>query len=276
MIRVGVFGAGGRMGAATCAAVWGASDMDLVAAVHPSRAGAELSELLGGGGSGAGGAVGSGIFVTAEPGILAVAGAQVAVDFTVASAARENLRWCAAHGVHAVVGTTGFKEEDLAEFAELFGPDRPANALLAPNFSIGAVMMMRCAALCAPYFEGAEVIELHHDAKRDAPSGTALATTRAMAAARQEHHAGALSPDPTEIEVLRGARGGETTAGIHVHSVRLPGLVAHHEVLFGSRGETLTIRHDSMDRVSFMAGVLLAVRSVADRPGLTIGLDALL
>jgi 4-hydroxy-tetrahydrodipicolinate reductase len=203
-------------------------------------------------------------------------GAQVAIDFTVAAAARQNLRWCAAHGVHAVVGTTGFKEEDFAEFAELFGPDCPANAVIAPNFSIGAVMMMRCAALCAPHFEGAEIVELHHDGKRDAPSGTALATTRAMAVAREEHASGELSPDPTEIEVLRGARGGETSTGIHVHSVRLPGLVAHHEVLFGSRGETLTIRHDSMDRVSFMAGVLLAVRSVADRPGLTIGLEALL
>ncbi|MGH9170360.1 MAG: 4-hydroxy-tetrahydrodipicolinate reductase [Acidimicrobiales bacterium] len=274
MIRVGVFGAGGRMGATTCAAIWAAHDLELVAAVDPSHAGAELSEVVAAAGAGAG--VGAGVFVTAEPGVMALAGVEVAVDFTVAGAARENLRWCAAHGVHVVVGTTGFNETDIAELRQLFAPGLLANAVVAPNFSIGAVMMMRCAAMCAPYFEGAEIIELHHSGKRDAPSGTALATARAMAAARVAQGSGELAPDPTEIEALRGARGGATTAGVHVHSVRLPGLVAHQEVLLGSAGETLTIRHDSTDRVSFMAGVLLAVRGVAGHDGLTVGLEPLL
>jgi 4-hydroxy-tetrahydrodipicolinate reductase len=275
MIRVGVFGAGGRMGATVCAAVWAARDMELVAAVDPSHAGAELSEVVASVGAGAA-SVGAGLFVAGEPDVMAVSGVEVAVDFTVASAARANLAWCAKHGVHAVVGTTGLTEDDMASLEESFGPGRPANAIVAPNFSIGAVMMMRCAEMCAPYFEGVEIIELHHGAKRDAPSGTALATARRMTAARESHGSGDLAPDPTEIEVLRGARGGAVDSGIHVHSVRLPGLVAHQEVIFGSRGETLTVRHDSTDRVSFMAGVLLAVRSVADRGGLTVGLDRLL
>ena len=202
--------------------------------------------------------------------------ADVAVDFTVASAARDNLRWCADHGVHAVSGTTGFSEADLGQFGEWFGPSSSANALVAANFSLGAVLMMRCAELCAPYFDGIEIIELHHEHKRDAPSGTSLATARRIEAARAAAGSDALLPDPTEHEVLPGARGGATAAGIHLHSVRLPGLVAHQEVLFGSAGETFTMRHDSTDRVSFMPGVLLAIRAVAGRPGLTVGLDSLL
>ncbi|HXY46248.1 MAG TPA: 4-hydroxy-tetrahydrodipicolinate reductase [Acidimicrobiales bacterium] len=272
MIRVGVFGATGRMGATVCEAVLAAPDLELVAAVDPARAGDRLAGVLGGGRDLPGGD----LEVAGDAEALSRAGSDVAVDFTVAAAARENLRWCSEHSVHAVVGTTGFDEEDLARFAEWFGPGSTANAVVAANFSIGAALMMRCAELCAPYFEGIEVIELHHARKRDAPSGTSMATARRMEAARAAAGSPPLVADPTEQEVVPGVRGGASVGGVRLHSVRLPGLVAHQEVLFGSAGETLTMRHDSTDRVSFMPGVLMAVRAVAGLPGLTIGLDRLL
>jgi 4-hydroxy-tetrahydrodipicolinate reductase len=253
MIRVGVFGAGGRMGSTVCRAVSDAPDMELVAAVDPVHAGTESGEIR----------------LAAGAHQLEVAGAQVAVDFTVLDAARENIRWCAEHGVHAVVGTTGFGEAELAELAELF--DRSdANVLIAPNFALGAVLMMRFAEMAAPFFETAEVIELHHDQKRDAPSGTASLTARRMAAASKD-----WADDPTTTLVAPGARGG-LVDGIPVHSVRMRGMVAHQEVLLGTTGQTLSIRHDSYDRASFMPGVLLAVRKIAEMPGLTVGLDSLL
>jgi 4-hydroxy-tetrahydrodipicolinate reductase len=253
MIRVGVFGAGGRMGSTVCRAVSDAPDMELVAAVDPVHAGTESGEIQ----------------LAAGAHQLEVAGAQVAVDFTVLDAARENIRWCAEHGVHAVVGTTGFGEAELAEFAELF--DRSdANVLIAPNFALGAVLMMRFAEMAAPFFETAEVIELHHDQKSDAPSGTASLTARRMAAASKD-----WADDPTTTLVAPGARGG-LVDGIPVHSVRMRGMVAHQEVLLGTTGQTLSIRHDSYDRASFMPGVLLAVRKIAEMPGLTVGLDSLL
>jgi 4-hydroxy-tetrahydrodipicolinate reductase len=270
VIRVGVFGAGGRMGATVCQAVLAAGDLELVAAVDPGHAGERLSGVVGPVGDAAD------LEVAAEPDALEQAGADVAVDFTVAEAARRNLRWCAEHSVHAVVGTTGLTEDDLAILAGFFGEGRGTNAVVASNFSVGAALMMRCAELCAPYFEGVEIIELHHDRKRDAPSGTSMATARRIEAARALSSAGVLMTDPTELEVLAGARGGSTPAGVRVHSVRLPGLVAHQEVMFGLSGETLTIRHDSTDRVSFMPGVLLAIRRVASLEGLTVGLDRLL
>jgi 4-hydroxy-tetrahydrodipicolinate reductase len=254
VIKVGVFGAGGRMGATVCAAVAGAADLELVAAVDPPCAGAEVE----------------GLTIAGSAEALGAAGAEVAVDFTQASAARENLRWCAANGVHAVVGTTGLTPEDLAELDQLFGQGR-CNAVVAPNFAIGAVLMMRLAALAAPWMDSVEIIELHHDNKVDAPSGTALLTAARLAEAKDT-----WADDPTKTTVLEGARGGAGPAGIRVHSVRLRGLVAHQEVLFGTTGQSLTIRHDSYDRTSFMPGVLLAVRQVADRPGLTVGLDSLL
>jgi 4-hydroxy-tetrahydrodipicolinate reductase len=171
--------------------------------------------------------------------------------------------------VHAVVGTTGFSEPELHEFAELF--DRSgANAVIAPNFAIGAVLMMRFAELAAPYFDTAEIIELHHDQKVDAPSGTAVLTAQRMAGASKE-----WGDEPTTSIVAEGARGGRVD-GIPIHSVRLRGLIAHQEVLLGTTGQTLTIRHDSFDRSSYMPGVLLAVRNVAETPGLTIGLERLL
>ncbi len=253
MIRVGVFGAGGRMGSTVCRAVGEAPDMELVAAVDPVHAGTA---------SGA-------VRLAAEAHQLEVAGAQVAVDFTVLDAARENIRWCAAHGVHAVVGTTGFTEAELAEFAELFDQST-ANAAIVPNFAVGAVLMMRFAEMAAPFFDTAEIIELHHDRKIDAPSGTAARTAQRLAAASKD-----WADDPTTTVVAEGARGG-LIDGINVHSIRMRGMVAHQEVLLGTTGQTLSIRHDSYDRDSFMPGVLLAVRKVAETPGLTIGLDAFL
>ena len=255
MIRVGVLGAGGRMGRTVCRAVADAADLELVAGVDPFHEGETVEDVV----------------VAATIDALAGAGAEVAVDFTAAAAARENLRWCAANGVHAVVGTTGLTADDFEELGQLFGRNGGPNAVVAPNFAIGAVLMMRLAELAAPWFESAEIIELHHDQKVDAPSGTAMLTARRLAEASSE-----WGDDPTKSEVLEGARGGLGPAGIRVHSVRLRGLVAHQEVLFGTTGQSLTIRHDSYDRTSFMPGVLLAVRQVASRPGLVVGLDALL
>ena len=261
MIRVGVFGAAGRMGATVCRAVLDDPELELVAAVDPLHAGIDLSQL---------GVEAPSMQVAPSCDALADAGAEVVVDFTVVDAARKNLAWCADHGVHAVVGTTGFTPADLDDFRARFEAST-ANAVIAPNFAIGAVLMIRFAELAAPYFETAEIIELHHDQKIDAPSGTAMLTAERMAAASSDWAA-----DPTTKDVVHGARGGVTAGGIHVHSVRLRGLVAHEEVLLGTTGQSLTIRHDSYDRTSFMPGVLLAVRAVRERAGLTIGLDPLL
>jgi 4-hydroxy-tetrahydrodipicolinate reductase len=260
MIRVGVFGAAGRMGATVCRAVQDAPDMELVAAVDPLHAGIDLQQL---------GISGTQIQVAAKPDVLQSTGAQVAVDFTLIDAARENMRWCAAHGVHAVVGTTGFAGADLAELGDLFAR-ADANAVIAPNFAIGAVLMMRFAELAAPFFETAEIIELHHDQKVDAPSGTAISTAQRIAAASKD-----WADDPTGKILAEGARGGRVE-GIPVHAVRLRGMVASQEVLLGTTGQSLSIRHDTYDRSSFMPGVLLAVRKVGETPGLTVGLDRLL
>ncbi len=184
--------------------------------------------------------------------------------------ARENLRWCAAHDIHAVVGTTGFSVDDLDEFAELFA-NSTANALIAPNFAIGAVLMMRFAELAAPWVDTAEIIELHHDRKIDAPSGTAMATAKRMAVASQE-----WGSDPTKTVVADGARGGLVEGAIRVHSVRMRGVIASQEVVLGTTGQTLSIRHDTFDRSSFMPGVLLGIRRIAGLDGLTLGLDGLL
>jgi len=240
------------MGATVCDAVVGDPLTELVAVVD----------------TGAAGATSHGLVISDDPSSVISAGVDVVVDFTVLDAARSNLVLLADAGVHAVVGTTGFSESDLESFRSAF---TTSNCLLAPNFAIGAVLMMRFAELAAPYFEAAEVIELHHDQKIDAPSGTAMRTLERMAAASQD-----WVVDPTEKEVVDGARGGKGPGGIPVHSVRLRGLVAHQEVLLGTTGQSLTIRHDSYDRSSFMPGVLLAVKNVADRPGVTVGLDDLL
>jgi 4-hydroxy-tetrahydrodipicolinate reductase len=245
------------MGSTVCEAVNGADDLELVAAVDP--AGAAMGRTTGG------------VQVAAHLEALTEAGAEVAVDFTVPEAAPANATWCSGHGIHSVIGTTGLDEAALAALAEAFLPTGRLGCIVAPNFAIGAVLMMRFAELAAPWFETAEIIELHHDAKVDAPSGTAMLTASRMAAASGEWGA-----DPTRVEVVGGARGGAGPGGIHIHSVRLRGLVAHQEVLLGTEGQSLVIRHDSYDRRSFMPGVLLAVRAAGSRPGLTVGLEALL
>jgi 4-hydroxy-tetrahydrodipicolinate reductase len=261
MIRVGVLGAGGRMGQSVCQAVIDDPELDLVAAVDPHHAGIDLDQI---------GLHGTGLQMAAAAQALADADAEVAVDFTVLDAARENLEWCADHAVHAVVGTTGFTADDLETLRKRFA-DAGTNAVIAPNFAIGAVLMMRLAELAAPFFDSAEVIELHHDNKLDAPSGTAMMTVQRIADASNDWAA-----DPTEKVVAEGARGGVGPSGIRVHSLRIRGLVAHHEVVLGTTGQSLTIRHDSYDRTSFMPGVLLAIRRVREQPGLTVGLDVLL
>lgn len=259
-IRVGVFGAAGRMGRTVCEAVFADPTTELVAAVDPHHEGLDLRTVTG--------VDAPGLVVGGGCETMSDARVEVVVDFTGADAARENLRWCAESGVHAVVGTTGLTEED---FEELRGAFTRSNCVIAPNFAIGAVLMMRMAEIAAPFFESVEVIELHHDSKVDAPSGTAMLTLERIAAASNQ-----WTPDPTTSEIVAGARGGKGPGDIPVHSVRLRGLVAHQEVLFGTTGQSLSIRHDSLDRSSFMPGVLLAVRRVAEHPGLTIGLDALL
>lgn len=253
MSRVGVFGAGGRMGREVCRTVAASPDLILVGAVDPAHVGEDVE----------------GVTIGEGPEALAAAGAEVAIDFTHPSAVLANARWCLAHGVHVVVGTTGITPEGLDELRTLAGAGE-ANAFVAPNFALGAVLMMRFAEAAARHFDAAEVIELHHDAKADAPSGTAIATARRIAAARQ-----GVWQAPGGDDAYPGARGGDVD-GVRVHGVRLPGLLAHQEVIFGGPGQTLTIRHDTTDRASFMPGVLMAVRAVAAHPGLTVGLDALL
>lgn len=244
------------MGSTVCAAVGAAPDMDLVAGIDPHAVGSET--------------IPGGPVIAAELGALATAGVDIAVDFTVAGAAVENAKRCADMGIHVVIGTTGVGEAELAELREAFPGDR-LGCIVAPNFAIGAVLMMRFAEMAAPWFETSEIIELHHDAKVDAPSGTAMQTAERMAKASPE-----WAPDPTKVHTVAEARGGSGPAGIRIHSVRLRGLVAHQEVLFGTTGQSLSIRHDSYDRESFMPGVLLAVREIGRRPGVTVGLDPLL
>ncbi|MFI2662947.1 4-hydroxy-tetrahydrodipicolinate reductase [Micromonospora carbonacea] len=242
-IRVAVLGARGRMGVEVCRAVEEAADMELVAALDQ---GDDRS---------------------------AAAGAEVAVDFTTPDVVLDNLRWCVEAGVHAVVGTTGFTGRRLDQVRDWLAARPEVGVVIAPNFGIGAVLMMQFAERAARHFESVEIIEQHHPRKLDAPSGTATHTARRIAQARAEAGLGP-APDATKDEVP-GARGADVD-GVRVHAVRATGLVAHQEVLFGTAGETLTIRHDSYDRASFMPGVLLAVRAVRTRPGLTIGLDPLL
>jgi 4-hydroxy-tetrahydrodipicolinate reductase len=265
--RVAVAGAAGQMGRTLCKALAEDDRVELVAAIDPSARGRRVADLAG---------IESEVVVSGDLGAALAAGAEAVVDFTVAEAASANLLFCAANGLHAVCGTTGLRAEALAEIEAAFAPAAAPNAVICANFAISAVVMMRLAEVAAAYFDSAEIIELHHDAKRDAPSGTAMETARRIAAARQASGRGDFGADPTERVVLEGARGGRGPANIALHSVRLRGLVAHEEVLFGALGQSLTIRQDSYDRTSFMPGVLLALAKVATTPGLTIGLDALL
>ncbi len=266
MVRIGVLGAGGRMGREVCRAVAGDPDLELVAAVDPVHAGTALAELVD---------VDSDVEVAGGVEALGPAGAEVAVDFTVAASAIAHMAWCAGHDVHAVVGTTGIGVDALSDAAAAFAAGR-ANCVVAANFAVTAVLMMRFAELAAPYVDGVEIVELHHDTKRDAPSGTALRTAERMAAARVASGLGPWPGDATADVVLAGGRGAEGPGHVRIHSVRLRGLVAHQEVIMGATGQGLTIRHDAYDRSSFMPGVLLAVKAVGGLPGMTVGLDAVM
>ncbi|WP_018655145.1 4-hydroxy-tetrahydrodipicolinate reductase [Actinomadura flavalba] len=244
MIKVGVLGAKGRMGTEVCRAVEGADDMELVATVDD---GDSLDVLK---------------------------GADVAVDFTHPGVVMDNVRWCVEHGVHAVVGTSGFDPSRTDQVRSWLAATPGAKVLIAPNFGIGAVLMMDFAQRAAPFFESVEIVELHHPNKADAPSGTAYRTAELVAAVRAEKGV-APSPDATVSE-LDGARGTDVE-GVRVHAVRLSGAIAHQEVLLGGHGELFSIRHDSMNRTSFMPGVLLGVREVGGLPEpLTVGLESLL
>ena len=240
MLKVAVFGARGKMGAEVVQAVNAASGMEVVAEID---LGDDMS---------------------------LASGADVMVDFTHPGVVMEHLEYCIGAGINCVVGTTGFDDDRLASVSSWVSAAPSVGVLIAPNFGIGAVLMMRFAAAAAPYFESVEIVELHHPDKVDAPSGTARRTAELIAAARE----GVVAPDATR-DLVEGARGA-SIAGVPVHSVRARGLVAHQEVVFGGPGETLTIRHDSLDRSSFMPGVVLAVRSIGSHPGLTVGLDSFL
>lgn len=242
MIKVGVLGARGRMGSEVVKAVTDAADCELVAALDQ---GDSLDALI-------------------------TAGAQVVVDFTTPDVVMANLEFLVKNNIHAVVGTTGFSDDRIAELNRWLAANPKAGILIAPNFAIGAVLMMEFAEKAAKFFESAEIIELHHPNKVDAPSGTAARTAALIAGARKNANLPAM-PDATTTS-LDGARGA-LVGDVPVHSVRLRGLIAHQEVLFGGLGETLTIRHDSLDRAGFMPGVLLGVRQISSHPGLTVGLE---
>ncbi|WP_326547124.1 4-hydroxy-tetrahydrodipicolinate reductase [Mycolicibacterium sp. ND9-15] len=242
-MRVGVLGAKGKVGTTMVEAVEAADDLTFTAGVDAGDPLSRLSDTR----------------------------TEVVIDFTHPDVVMDNLKFLIENGIHAVVGTTGFTDDRLDQVRQWLDANPGAAVLIAPNFAIGAVLSMHFAQQAARYFESVEVIELHHPHKADAPSGTATRTARLIAKARKE-----LPPNPDATSTgLVGARGADVD-GVPVHSVRLPGLVAHQEVLFGTQGETLTIRHDSLDRTSFVPGVLLAVRRVAERPGLTVGIEPLL
>ncbi|MCC6728182.1 MAG: 4-hydroxy-tetrahydrodipicolinate reductase [Chthonomonadales bacterium] len=260
-IRVAVAGAAGRMGREVVRAVLEADDLEIVAAVDHVLTGADAGVVAGAGACGV---------IISESLDRALACADVLVDFTVPTSAMANLRAALEAGVSPVVGTTGLTETDLAEARALSGQVGVA-AMVVPNFAIGAVLMMTFAAQAARHLPDVEIVELHHERKLDAPSGTAMLTARRVAAARRQDAAPSLVPAGAE-ERTAGARGAEVE-GIRIHSVRLPGLVAHQEVILGGVGQTLTIRHDSTDRRGFMPGVLLAVRVVRGMEGLCIGLE---
>ena len=244
-LRVGVLGAQGKVGREVCRAVEAADDLVLSAEID----------------------------VDDELAALTAAGVQAVVDFTHPDVVMGNLRFCIDHGIHAVVGTTGFNDERLAQLREWLSGQPATGVLIAPNFSIGAILMMHFAAQAAPHFDSVEIVELHHPDKADAPSGTAARTAHVVAAARRA--AGSPSMPDATTTGLDGARGADVD-GVHVHSVRARGLVAHQEVILGGLGETLTLRHDSLERTSFTPGVLAGLRAIQAHPGLTVGLDQFL
>lgn len=242
-VRVAVVGAHGKVGQQICEVLIGTDGLDLVAQIDQDDT---MSDLLS-------------------------SKTEIVVDFTHPDVVMENLSYCISHGIHCVVGTTGFTEERLAAVREMLVNAPKVGVLIAPNFAIGAVLLMRFAAMAAPYFQTTEIIELHHNHKADAPSGTAVRTASLIADARRAADLGDM-PDATS-SALDGARGAEVD-GVRVHAIRMAGMVAHQEVIFGTEGETLTMRHDSMSRTSFVPGVLLAVRQIAQHSGLTVGIES--
>lgn len=242
MIKVGVLGAKGRVGSAVVAGVQKADDLELAAEIDH---GDDLQQLVD-------------------------SGVEVIVDFTTPNSVMDNLEFCINHGIHCVVGTTGFDDERYQQVRDWCAANEGVGVLIAPNFAISAVLTMAFARQAAPFFESAEVVEFHHPNKLDAPSGTAVKTAQGIAKARKDAGMGEM-PDATE-QALDGSRGADVD-GVPVHAVRMQGMVAHEEVIFGTTDQSLTIRQDSYGRESFVPGVLTGVRKVADHPGLTIGLD---
>jgi 4-hydroxy-tetrahydrodipicolinate reductase len=255
MLRVGVVGALGRMGVEVVSAALGDPDLELAAVIDSASTAGQKHPACG-------------LGVLEELAGLDPSSVEVLVDFTVADSAVRNIDWALDHGVHAVVGTTGIPDSEIERISAK-ADGASSNVLIAPNFAIGAVVMMKLARIAAPSFDQCEIVELHHRGKKDAPSGTALATARAIEQA--SHLQG--PPESTSREVT-GTRGGRL-GPVSIHSVRLDGFVAHQEVIFGAQGQTLSIRHDTTDRSCFMPGVLLAVKKVGELPGLTLGLEGL-
>ncbi|WP_298334824.1 4-hydroxy-tetrahydrodipicolinate reductase [Ferrimicrobium sp.] len=264
-MRIGVLGAGGKVGSSVCRVILEDPEYELVAAVDPKLAGIDLGQMLG--------RQAAGLIARRDVEALIAERPEVVIDFTEARGSYRNLLKLAEAGVPAVVGTTGYTQEELDHLAQAFAG---VGCVIASNFSIGAILLMRCAALCAPYFESVEIVETHHDQKVDAPSGTSLETAKWIAEARQGAGEGGFLGDRTSNLKVEGVRGGVVDDEIRIHSLRLRGAVAHHEVVFGAAGQTLTIRHDSHDRASFVPGVLLAVDRVRGLDGLVIGIDGLL
>lgn len=256
-MRIGVCGAGGRMGREACKAITEEPDFDLVCAVDPAYQEELLGDLVE--------TISSGLKITGRAEALVESDAEAMVDFSIADAARKNVRFALGKGIYCVVGTTGLDRDDLREFEEI-ASRRGVGCLVVPNFAIGAVLMMHFARKAGRYMEECEIVELHHHAKIDAPSGTARNTARMILEERGEK----------EWEEREEGPRGLNLGGINLHSVRLPGLVAHQEVIFGGRGQALTIRHDSFDRTSFMPGVVMALKEVSGIEGLAVGLETIL
>ncbi len=262
-MKVAVVGAGGAMGSTVCRTVVGQSDMTLVAAVDPKMAGIDFYQVTG--------VKANGVQVVGDVSVLPMLGVDVVVDFTNAEAARRNLLFFAKNKIRCVVGTTGFSSSDISHFQEVFAREQ-VGAILASNFSIGAVLMMQFARLAAGFFDSAEIVEMHHERKVDAPSGTAIETARAISEVRERIDRDFIE-DPTTRETLSSARGAQGGANIRIHSLRTVGAVAHQEVIFGTVGQSLSLRHDSYDRSSFMPGVVMALKEVFAIDSLRLGID---
>ncbi|NNN14861.1 MAG: 4-hydroxy-tetrahydrodipicolinate reductase [Acidimicrobiaceae bacterium] len=264
-MKVAVLGAGGKMGSTVAQTVIAQPDLKLVAVVDPRLSGIEFEHATG--------VSGSGLSISGDISEIVRSGADVVVDFTTAASAFENLKYCASHGISAVVGTTGLDQTKMDELDRAF-IDADRGCIVAANFAIGAILMMRFAEIAAGFFETAEVLEMHHETKIDAPSGTAIATARRIASAKLVGGSSFL-PDSTENSLFEGARGADVD-GVRVHSMRIRGAIAHQEVVFGTMGQSLSIRHDSYDRSSFMPGLIIAIRGIQSVRGVMAGIDRLI